>query len=102
MKSSTKHMIISTIGCALTLVIFLAFYSKLPESIPVHFDSAGNANSYWPRDIVVFGIPAACVLLNLLAGFYLKKQEDKAPFMFYIMPVAAVIAAVVMIFLGLK
>ena len=43
MKSTTKHMIISTIGCALTLVIFLAFYSKLPESIPVHFDSAGNA-----------------------------------------------------------
>lgn len=102
MKSSTKHIIISTIVCALTLVIFLAFYNRLPESIPIHFDSAGNANSYWPRNIVVFGVPAACVLLNLLAGFSLKKQEDKAPFMFYIMPVVAVIATVVMIFLGLK
>lgn len=102
MKSSTKHIIISTIVCALTLVIFLVFYNRLPESIPVHFDSAGNANSYWSRNIVVFGVPAACVLLNLLAGFYLKKQEDKAPFMFYIMPVVAVIATVVMIFLGLK
>ncbi len=102
MKSSMKHIIISTVICALTLVIFLAFYSKLSESIPVHFDSAGNANSYWSRNIVVFGVPAACVLLNLLAGFYLKKQENKAPFMFYIIPVIAIIVTVVMIFLGLK
>jgi len=95
-------MIISTAVCALTLVIFLAFYSKLPESIPVHFDSAGNANSYWSRDIVVFGVPVACILLNLLAGFYLKKQEDSTPFMYYIVPAVAVIVTVVMIFLGLK
>lgn len=102
MKSSMKHIVISTIVCALTLVIFLAFYNKLPESIPIHFDSAGNANSYWPRDIVVFGVPAVCAVLNLLAGFYLKKQEDKAPFMFYIMPAVSVIAAAAMVFLGLK
>ena len=39
MKSATKHIVISTILCALTLVVFLAFYNRLPASIPVHFDS---------------------------------------------------------------
>lgn len=38
MKSAKKHIIISTVLCALTLAVFLAFYSRLPESIPVHFD----------------------------------------------------------------
>ena len=64
MKSATKHIVISTILCALTLVVFLAFYNRLPASIPVHFDSAGVANSFWPRNVVVFGVPVACVLLN--------------------------------------
>ena len=57
MKSATKHIVISTILCALTLVVFLAFYNRLPASIPVHFDSAGVANSFWPRNVVVFGVP---------------------------------------------
>ena len=60
MKSSKKHIIISTLLCAMTLVVFLAFYGKLPESVPVHFDSSGNANSYLPRNIMVFGIPVIC------------------------------------------
>ena len=52
MKSATKHIVISTILCALTLVVFLALYNRLPASIPVHFDSAGVANSFWPRNVV--------------------------------------------------
>ena len=75
MKSAKKHIIISTVLCALTLAVFLAFYSRLPESIPVHFDSSGAANSFWPRNIVVFGVPVACVLLNLIAGFTLNIKK---------------------------
>ena len=79
MKSATKHIVISTILCALTLVVFLAFYNRLPASIPVHFDSAGVANSFWPRNVVVFGVPVACVLLNLISGFTVsQKENDKA------------------------
>ncbi len=102
MKSSKKHIIISSILCALTLVILLVFYNKLPESVPVHFDSAGNANSFWPRNAMVFGIPGAGILINLVAGFFISKQQDKATFMFYIIPVIAIITAVMMLCLGIK
>lgn len=102
MKSSKKHIIISTVLCALTLVVFLAFYGKLPKSIPVHFDSEGNANSYFPRNMIVFGVPAVSVLLNLLAAFKVNKQADKATFMFYIMPAVAVVTSGIIIYLGLK
>ena len=76
MKSATKHIVISTILCALTLVVFLAFYNRLPASIPVHFDSAGVANSFWPRNVVVFCVPVACVLLNLISGFTVRQKEN--------------------------
>ncbi len=84
MKSATKHIVISTILCALTLVVFLAFYNRLPASIPVHFDSAGVANSFWPRNVVVFGVPVACVLLNLISGFTVSQKENaKAVYVLY-------------------
>lgn len=100
MNSVKKHIIISTILCALPLLILLAFYDKLPESVPVHFDSAGNANSFWPRNTVVFGIPGVGILINLAAGFSFSKREDKAAFMFYLIPVIAVTTAVIMLYLG--
>lgn len=75
MRSTTKHIILSTLLCILTLAVFLVFYSKLPQSVPVHFDSAGNPNSFWPRNALVFGGPAAFSVINLIVAFRLKAQE---------------------------
>lgn len=102
MRSTMKHIVISTVLCALTLVVFLAFYGRLPESIPVHFDSAGVANSFWPRNIVVFGIPVACVLLNLISVFTISRKENTRVYMYYIIPVVAFVATGMMIYLGMK
>ena len=115
MKSATKHIVISTVLCALTLVVFLAFYNRLPESIPIHFDSAGVANlvnkksgvagianSFWPRNVVVFGVPVACVLLNLISGFTVSQKENAKPYMYYIMAIVAFVATGIMIYLGMK
>ena len=96
MKSATKHIVISTILCALTLAVFLAFYNRLPASIPVHFDS------FWPRNVVVFGVPVACVLLNLISGFTVSQKENAKPYMYYIMAVVAFVATGIMIYLGMK
>ena len=87
MKSTTKHIILSTLLCILTLAVFLGFYSKLPQSVPVHFDSAGNPNSFWSRNALVFGGPAAFSVINLIVAFRLKAQEGKS-FLYYITPVA--------------
>lgn len=102
MKLVRNHIVASSVLCILTLVVFLPFYEKLPESIPVHFDSAGNPNSFWPRNIVVFGVPISCAFLNLIAAFSVSRREDKKAYMFYIMPVVAFVIAGVMVYLGMK
>ena len=78
------------------------FYNRLPESVPIHFDSAGVANSFWPRNVVVFGVPVACVLLNLISGFTVSQKENAKPYMYYIMAVVAFVATGIMIYLGMK
>lgn len=101
MKSTTKHIILSTLLCILTLAVFLGFYSKLPQSVPVHFDSAGNPNSFWPRNALVFGGPAAFSVINLIVAFRLKAQEGKS-FLYYITPVLAVVITGMLIYMGMK
>ena len=44
-----KHIIIGSIICLATLLIFLVFWGKLPAEVPIHFDSAGNVNSTLPN-----------------------------------------------------
>ncbi len=102
MKSVKKHIIISTVLCALTLVLFIIFSGCLPESVPVHFDSEGNANSFWPRNVVVFGIPAFYVLLNLIIDASLIQHEKRKAYIFYIMPIVSFVIAGVIIYLGIK
>ena len=101
MKSTTKHIILSTLLCILTLAVFLGFYSKLPQSVPVHFDSAGNPNSFWPRNALVFGGPAAFSVINLIVAFRLKDQEGKS-FLYYITPVLAFVITGTLIYMGMK
>ena len=93
MKSTTKHIILSTLLCILTLAVFLGFYSKLPQSVPVHFDSARNA--------LVFGGPAAFSVINLIVAFRLKAQEGKS-FLYYITPVLAFVITGMLIYMGMK
>lgn len=102
MKSSLKHVVFSTILCALTVFLFLAFYKRLPESIPVHFDATGNPNSFWPRNVVVFGGPIAYCIINLLIGLQFKKKEMKTAFVYYVMPLLAFVITGMVIYLGIK
>ncbi|CVI72578.1 hypothetical protein BN3660_02650 [Eubacteriaceae bacterium CHKCI004] len=96
-----KHIIIGSIICLATLLIFLAFWGQLPAEVPIHFDSAGNVNSTLPKAVVVFGIPLICSLLNVISGFSLTKKEEKRIFMYYIVPTIAIIVAVVVLVLAL-
>ena len=60
-----KHIMIGSLICVATVLIFLVFWGKLPSDVPIHFDSNGNVNSVLPKTAVVFGTPAICAILNV-------------------------------------
>lgn len=96
-----KHIMIGSLICVATVLIFLVFWEKLPSDVPIHFDSNGNVNSVLPKTAVVFGTPAICAILNVLSGFALMKKNEERTFMYYLIPVISIIVAVVILVLAL-
>lgn len=96
-----KHIMIGSLICVATVLIFLVFWGKLPSDVPIHFDSNGDVNSALPKAAVVFGTPAICAILNVFSGFTLMKKNDERTFMYYLIPVISIIVAVVILVLAL-
>lgn len=96
-----KHVIIGSAICLATVLILGLFWGKLPMDVPIHFDSAGNVDSTLPKPIVVFGIPVICALINGVASFSLLHKQEKRKFMFYLIPIIAVVLAVAVIVLAI-
>ncbi|MTK10047.1 MAG: DUF1648 domain-containing protein [Hungatella sp.] len=97
-----RRTIIGTVICILTMVIFLIFYNKLPDQVPIHFDSKGNVNSYWPKRAVVFGLPVIFELLNIIASYSLRIKGENRECMYYIVPAISIVTTVVILILGLR
>lgn len=102
MKSVKAHVIVSTALCAITLVVTLAARAALPEQVPMQWGLTGEASSFWPRDAVVFGVPAACVAINLLVSARLAGRGEERAAMYYIAPAVALVACLVIVFLGTR
>lgn len=96
-----KHIIIGTLLCAATVLMFLVFWGKLPNDVPVHFDSNGNVNSVLPKAAVVFGVPTICAVLNVFSGFALIKKSEERTFMYYLIPAISCVVAVIILVLAL-
>lgn len=102
MKSVKTHVVASTVLCALALAVTLAARGALPEQVPMQWGLTGEVSSYWPRDAVVFGVPAACIAINLLVSARLAGRGEGRVAMYYIAPVVALAATAVIVLLGTR
>ncbi|MBM6778363.1 DUF1648 domain-containing protein [Collinsella tanakaei] len=102
MKSAKTHIVASTALCALTLAVLLAARGFLPDQVPMQWSLTGEVSSYWPRDAVVFGVPVACVAINLLVSARLAGRGEGRIAMYYITPAIALIAVVIIVLLGTR
>ncbi len=102
MKSVKTHIVASTVLCASTLALTLVARALLPEQVPMQWGLTGEASSFWPRDAVVFGVPVACVVINLLVSVRLAGRGEERAAMYYIAPVAALVATAAIVFLGTR
>lgn len=89
-----KHIMIGSLICVATVLIFLVFWGKLPNDVPIHFDSNGDVNSALPKAAVVFGTPAICAILNVFSGFTLMKKNDERTFMYYLIPIISILSLI--------
>lgn len=64
-----RIFIITSIVCLLPIILGIALWDKLPETMAIHFDMYNNPDNFAPRGFVVFGIPLLMVLLQAFCCF---------------------------------
>lgn len=63
--------------CLLTIAFGLIYYSKLPESIAIHFNTNGEPNGYAQKQFVVFVFPFLMTLLHIIVNLSAVKEAKK-------------------------
>ena len=64
-----RIFIITSIVCLLPIILGVALWDKLPETMAIHFDMYNNPDNFAPRGFVVFGFPLLMVLLQAFCCF---------------------------------
>ncbi len=66
-----KYLPIIAITAAITLLpmIFgIVAWDKLPENMPIHFNSSGEADDFGSRAMAVFALPLAMLLIHIICA----------------------------------
>lgn len=70
LKKYLPKILISTIITLLPIVFGLIMWDKLPENMPTHFNTAGEADGYASRAVGVFALPLAMAALNIICVLF--------------------------------
>jgi len=76
-KNNKLIVILTTLLTLLPVILGIILYDRLPEQIPTHFNSAGEADGYSSRNMAVFGLPAFLAFMNLFVIFSLNTDPKK-------------------------
>ncbi|MBQ8884129.1 MAG: SdpI family protein [Oscillospiraceae bacterium] len=80
-KLLTKKDLLTGALCLLGAVPGVAFYGKLPEKLPFHWDINNQPDNFAPKWLVVFLMPVFMVVLHLIMCMISNKsgEEKKMP-----------------------
>ena len=59
-----ESLVITSIVCLLPILLGVALWEALPDSIAIHFDINNNPDNFAPKWFAVFGLPCLMVLLQ--------------------------------------
>jgi uncharacterized membrane protein len=69
LKRNKGTIVLTALITALPILLGLALWSRLPETIATHFDVNGVADGWSSKTFAVFGLPAFLVAVHLICAF---------------------------------
>lgn len=103
-----KTLIVTSLVCLLPVLLGVALWEKLPDTMAIHFDINNNPDNFAPKSFVVFGLPVLMVLLQIFCCFIndvnAKKHGERKKFEMatkWIIPVMSIILQTVTLGYGL-
>ena len=64
-----KIWLITSVVCLLPILLGLALWEKLPETLAIHFNIYGEPDNFASKGFVVFGLPLLMVVLQTVCCF---------------------------------
>lgn len=103
-KKDKRILILSIIICLLPMALGIAFYDKMPEQMPIHFNMRGEVDNYGPKNLVLFGIPVFMAIIQTICMTFTIKElkNEEEPIIFKIMEWFIPIITVLLYILMLK
>lgn len=98
----TVHLVAGTIICLATALVFVAFWDRLPASVPVQITADGSAGNTLPRAVVALGLPVVAALLNLYLTGRSRAEDGVRVYRFYVVPAVAVVLSVATVVMALR
>ena len=103
-----KSLVITCVVCLLPILLGLALWDRLPDTMAIHFDINNNPDNFASKGFVVFGLPVLMVALQIYSCFVndinAYKQGERKKFeraTKWIIPVMTVILQIVTLGYGL-
>ncbi len=99
-NSLRQTTIITTLVCLIPIIFGILFYTRLPETVVIHWDADGNPNGWAPKFLGIIVLPAALAVLNMIFPLLLKvdpKYKYMNPkvkvLLHWIIPAASILAS---------
>lgn len=64
-----KNLVITCVVCLLPILLGLALWDRLPDTMAIHFDINNNPDNFASKGFVVFGLPVLMVALQIFCCF---------------------------------
>ncbi len=64
-----KSLILTCIVCLLPILLGIALWDSLPDTMAIHFNINNEADNFAPKGFVVFGLPLLIMLLQIFCCF---------------------------------
>lgn len=72
----TKRIVLSSLVCVLPLLVSALLYGQLPDPMPVHWNSVGEANGFVAKSIGAWGLPLLMLAIHLVVA--VKTENSSA------------------------
>ena len=77
MKINRKTLILTTLVCLLPILAGALLYSRLPETVPTHFNLNGEPDGWSSRAVAAFALPALMLVMNFVLQFALNADPKR-------------------------
>jgi len=103
-----KTLIITCVVCLLPILLGVALWDKLPETMAIHFNMNNQPDNFASKGFVVFGLPVMMAALQIIScvitDINIKKHGERKKFttvVKWIIPVMAIVLQTITILYGL-